>query len=250
MLVKSFTVFGLQRTGTNFTHQLVINNFQSLNLDQSLIKYAWKHEPDTEFVYKLYKKQKKENHAHILVSKDPYKWVESILRNPVDIKIRRPQVLYDLDTLPHDHILEFSTLTKKNMNDSWKLEKINLVELVKLYNEFYNNWIDLQPKIKNWNLVKYETLLDLENCLQFIEDLSQIYKWNIIKHSHLVIPAHVTLSENWTESLRNKKIQDYWDSNNIKTLTQEQINVVDKHLDKSLLEKLGYSTTKPTSFLS
>jgi hypothetical protein len=119
-----------------------------------------------------------------------------------------------------------------------------------LYNEFYNNWIDLQPKIKNWNLVKYETLLDLKNCLQFIEDLSQIYKWNIIKHSHLVIPAHVTLSENWTESLRNKKIQDYWDSNNIKTLTQEQINVVDKHLDKSLLEKLGYSTNKPISDLS
>ena len=250
MLVKSFTVFGLQRTGTNFTHQLVINNFQSLNLDQSLVQYAWKHEPDTDFVYKLYKKQKKENHAHILVSKNPYKWIESILRNPVDIKIRRPQVLYNLDALPQDHMLEFSSSAQNKMAKAWKIEKINLVELVKLYNEFYNNWINLQPKIKNWSLTKYETLLDLENCLQFVEDLSQAYKWNIIKHSNLIVPAHVTLSENWTLSLRKKKTQDYWNLNSIKTLTQDQINVIDKHLDKSLLKKLDYPTAKPTSILS
>jgi uncharacterized phage-associated protein len=248
MLVKSFTVFGLQRTGTNFTHQLVINNFQNLNLNQS--QYVWKHEPNTDLVYNLYKKQKRENHAHILVSKNPYKWVESILRNPVDIKIRRPRVLYNLDALSQDHVLEISSSTQNKMAKAWKIEKINLVELIKLYNEFYNNWINLQPKIKNWSLTKYETLLDLENCLQFVESLSQKYKWNIIKHSHLIIPAHVTLSENWTLSLRKKKIQDYWNSDCIKTLTQDQVNVIDKHLDKSLLEKLGYSTNKPISDLS
>ena len=119
-------------------------------------------------IYSNYEEYRKElkHHLHLLVTKYVYKWVESIQRNAVDIVIRRPELL-DISYCSSQEKLK----TENNMQVpiSWVVGEINLIELVKLWNEFYSNWLELGPKFKHWGIVKYESLLirDLrQNFLQ------------------------------------------------------------------------------------
>ena len=55
------------------------------------------------------------------------------------------------------------------------------------------------------------------------------------------------MSEMWTDELAKQKTNDYLNEKQCAMLTQEQIDVIDKHINKSILEDLNYSVQKPTS---
>ena len=94
-MIKSFTVFAPQRSGTNYTEHLITQNFKNIHCHLPMNEYAWKHEPSAKRIYGNYKEHRKElrQHLHLLVTKYVYKWIESIQRNAVDIVIRRPELL-------------------------------------------------------------------------------------------------------------------------------------------------------------
>ncbi len=246
MIIKSFTVFAPQRSGTNFTEHLITENFKNINCHPPMNQYAWKHEPNAQKIYSNYEEYRKElkHHLHLLVTKYVYKWVESIQRNAVDIVIRRPELL-DISYCSSQEKLK----TENNMQVpiSWVVGEINLIELVKLWNEFYSNWLELGPKFKHWGIVKYESLLIRDLRQNFLQAIQKTYGLTKINPAGWNLPIAVPMSPRWTPSMGKRKSNDYLDVGTCSKLTSHQIEIIDQLVDKDLLEKLGYPTEKPKS---
>lgn len=240
--IQTFTIFAPQRSGTNFLQQLIVQNFEKIRCFNTDKSYLWKHEPNSRLILQKYRGTNIQNHLHLVLTKNPYKWIESIIRKPVDIKIRRPEVL-NIDVDPA-YIIKLDPTQQKNR--TWQVSAINLVELVKLYNEFYNNWLDLKTQLKYWGICKYENLLIEQDCYHFLYMLQNTYKLSKIRPSW-IIPSNVSMTGHWDSNTKTAKTQDYLDFNRCKTLTQQQIDIIDQTIDKALLEKLGYPLQKPSS---
>ena len=63
------------------------------------------------------------------------------------------------------------------------------------------------------------------------------------------IPNAVLMSEMWTDDVAKEKTKDYLDYEHCGILTQEQIDIIDHNINKSLIKNLNYPTTKPTSLV-
>lgn len=117
-------VNGLQRSGTNFAHQIYQGSVQWC------MPY-WKHDPKMEGIDPPCDKV-------VCIIKNPYTWVESIcFRNQVDI------------------VQWFPSYRLRDQNDFLGPFNINLIRLVRLYKCFYTSWLNYDKT----ELVHYEDLL-------------------------------------------------------------------------------------------
>jgi hypothetical protein len=247
-MITSFTVFAPQRSGTNFTELLITENFQKIYCHLPMNEYAWKHEPNAKRIYSNYNEQKNElsKHLHLLVTKYIYKWIESIQRNPVDIVLRRKELL-DVSSCNVNEKLKI----KNNMQVplSWSVGELNLIELVKLWNEFYENWLQMGPKFKHWGIVKYESLLIKELRQNFLQSFHKTYGLPKTIKNGWNLPVAVPMSPRWNDSLAVVKSKDYLQLEKSYFLNAQQIDVIDKLVNKELLEQLGYPLNKPLTDL-
>tara|TARA_B100000941_G_C28466558_1_gene533930 strand:- start:156 stop:905 length:750 start_codon:yes stop_codon:yes gene_type:complete len=248
MPVQFFTVFAPQRSGTNFVQYLLTENFVGLTCEFLNESYVWKHEPNFEKVLERYNRELRHrvDHLHLVLSKNPYKWIESIIRRPVDIALRRPQLL-EIDNVDKKYVLDINM--DKQYQKEWVVEKLNLIELVNLYNEFYSNWYNIGNRVKFWGLVKYERLLVPEECTYFLDNIWNTFKFIRQDMKEWKIPRGVLMSETWTEDVAKQKTLDYLDQRRCSLLTNEQIEVIDQNINKTLLKELGYSIEKPISII-
>jgi hypothetical protein len=248
-MIKTFTVFAPQRSGTNFTEHLITANFKELFCHTSMNSYAWKHEPDAREVYIKSKEYEKEieTHLHLLVTKYIYKWIESIIRNPVDIVLRRKQLL-DVSYCSSAEKLQIKNNMEVPM--SWTVGQLNLIELVKLWNEFYKSWLEMGPKFRHWGIVKYESLLIQQQRQTFLKSMQQTYNLTKKAQHGWHLPISVPMSPLWNKSLSTVKSRDYLDLSTSYFLDERQVNVIDQLVDKDLLQQLGYPVEMPTSNLS
>ena len=245
-MIKTFTIFAPQRSGTNYTEKLITENFKNIHCHSSINRYAWKHEPNAKRIYSNYQEHRKDlrQHLHLLVTKYVYKWVESIQRNAVDIVIRRPELLDISYCSSHEKL---KTKNSMQVPIAWVVGEINLIELVKLWNEFYTNWLEVGPKFKHWGIVKYESLLVRELRHNFLQAMQKTYGLETINLTGWHLPVAVPMSPRWNKSLSIVKGRDYADLTTCYNLTQNQIDIIDTLVNKDLLEKLGYPTEKPIS---
>lgn len=150
-------VNGIQRTGTNYTRQLLKENIDH-GIHDRMPPYH-KHDSFTGI--------KPTCDSIICVIKNPYTWVESIcFRNCVDIKEKNSQLFNKTDSIG-------------NFN-------INLIELCRLYKKFYTSWINYGV-----NLVHYENLLDEQYVKMF---LNKNFNW---VGNNIQIPKNVDFSANF-----------------------------------------------------
>jgi hypothetical protein len=131
----------------------------------------------------------------------------------------------------------------------WFVEKINLLELINLYNEFYSNWSNIGNRIKHWGLVQYERLLNQDECVYFLDNMHKMFQLKRINPEQWKIPNAVLMSEIWTDDVTKEKTKDYLDHKHCGILTQEQIDIIDHNINKSLLKDMNYPTEKPTSLV-
>lgn len=248
MSISTFTVFAPQRSGTNFIQYLITENFQEIACEYLPSTYAWKHEPDFQKVLEKYNREQpfRENHLHLIVSKNPYKWIESIIRRPVDIVVRRPELL-NIENIDEKYVLNLNL--DRQFQKLWFVEKINLLELINLYNEFYSNWSNIGNRIKHWGLVQYERLLNQDECVYFLDNMHKTFQLKRINPEQWKIPNAVLMSEMWTDDVAKEKTKDYLDYKHCGILTQEQIDIIDHNINKSLLKDMNYPTEKPTSLV-
>lgn len=218
-----FTTVGLQRSGTNYTESFLAK--QGLTHVSSspgnLIDYpyyAWKHIlSPTHFA----KDVNTDNHIVIVVSKHPLKWLESILRNPVDITFAYPYLQYGNYQVDVAH--------------SWRLNKFHTLDVEKLlqhYNIFYTNWLNTKL-FSNQYTVRYEDMIDIQYANQFVEDLC--YDFNI---PFTAIDSFPTQLEMSAGGRSNSYLESY--KKGQYNLPENFIDLARKKINPRLLERLNY----------
>ena len=83
--------------------------------------------------------------------------------------------------------------------------------------------------------------------MYFLKNIQETFKFKRLHPDQWKIPSAVLMSEMWTDELAKEKTKDYLNEKECAILTQEQIDVIDKHINKSILEDLNYSVQKPIS---
>lgn len=228
--MAKFTVFGLQRSGTNFLEQLLRKNIAGAN-----VLNAWRHDDGIwKHAYDIGSKPvngrtaghrgdpKKEGligtqiHS-IYVHKHPYSWIQSICDKQVDIKKVYPHVME-----PHQ-------------DSDFMLASLNIENLAKLYRDHTAYWLKMLDEKKIYHL-KYEDLIESpEKTREYVTNIATYFNVKFINKDNIVIPKKVGQSNEFTEADRTKYTQFQ-----ITTLTWKHIVKINNILDRDHLNRQGY----------
>ncbi|MCK5066051.1 MAG: hypothetical protein KAR16_01370 [Bacteroidales bacterium] len=224
---KAALLYGMQRTGSNFTQQVLLQNFQNIRFcynhhfrclpthkhfrlydEKSLI-------PDVRylnsFTYKGFRDFKKhveqiagrEIGVFIVTIKDPYCWYVSYKKHA-----KKNKYIY----------------LKKSLNSHYIFD----------YNLFYRKWFDFSLEAPGEVImVKYEDLIgDLNLSLNRIGD-----KFNLERSSEVIIqPEKVLMSKKFTAV----RAAFYKEKNYLDLISDQEKSVIQHLLDKELLSAFNY----------
>lgn len=208
------TVFGIQRSGTNFTETLLREHFQ-LNIVNADRNYIWKHSHNIEL------SRFEPDHFHVYIIKYPYSWVESIRRKQVDIIKRHPEIKPDKET-------------KIQL-----CKDIDLYKLTKLYNDHALWWhSDAVKEHAKYIYLQYESLIRSDDALKtFLKTFQSTYNVHtkadidkVVKH-----PQKVSQSDAWSEEKRDMYLRM-----TLPTLTWPEVDLINSALSDEFFEKTGY----------
>lgn len=226
--MATFTIFGLQRSGTNFLERLVTSNLKGLRLqchwrgDHGIWKHIYNIETNDPNATAIGLKGdlKKGNMigTEILgayTHKHPYAWIESIARKNVDIKKTYPFV-----TEPSDMMLG----------------SLNIIKLAELYKNHTSYWLNKVNQRKVYH-VKYEDLIDSpERTKQVLFEIADFFKVDRPNVRNITIPNRVGMSAPFNETSR-EKYKNY----QLETLTYDHIKAINQILNPQHLRKQGYT---------
>lgn len=237
---KIFYVFGLQRTGTVFVEESFKANNQHYNMGNK--EYAdvqnwgkpWKHLIDLELATERWQ----HGIPTLVVIKNPYTWVESIVfREPIDF----------FDTQDRYH--ELKSVDHYHVND------IDIEALVTIYNEFYKKWVIKKIPwldFENVWLFRYEDLITAvkgRNIFKMMLDKFKVghsppfwrrgFEHWIAMDEVMLIPPGV-LSHQFAADFTEERAQ-YYRNQFPMQLSQEAVKVISKKIDTELMIKAGYN---------
>ena len=223
---KVFTVFGLQRSGTNFLENSIRLNLSNVKIVNTFKSGGlWKHSfnlegndyhinPRGKLHYGIHAVEKLNNTNAIYLHKNPFTWIESIIRSPADIRVTYPkcrQIRDDNDV----------------MHNGW-----NISYLADLWKQHTEYWLS-----KNVYRVRYESLISSEN--EIFEELEKISKhFNCSLNTTKIRGNGVN---GFDETKRQRLINFVAPTFNNDVLRQE----VTKRVTTDLLSKLGYDSIVP-----
>lgn len=223
---NTFTVFGLQRSGTNFLEKLLSQNINNVNIVNrwKAGDGIWKHAYDVENKPRdgksvgLCGDREKANmigsriHA-VYIHKHPYSWLQSITNKHVDIKKTYP------------FVTEKSTIM---------LNQLNLIRLTQLYRDHTEYWLNKVEERKVYHL-KYEDLIESpEKTKEIVKDIASFFDRKL-KNNKIEIPERVSQSDKFTEDDRER-----YKKYRIQTLSYEHIQEINLILNREHLKKQGY----------
>jgi len=212
--MKDFLIAGLQRSGTNYIETLLNKNIDNTKFGWE--DWYWKHNinPPNLALFRQHNLR-----GIVLCVKNPLHWVESIcFRNFADL-YESYGVYYDMN--------DKSSLYFENHG-----RVFNVKALVKLYNEYYNNWLNNPQLVVH--VANYESVL--KEPTQFLNQFKD--KFNLqFKSDELVIDiGKVFMSGAYT----NTKLLDNYKNYQLSHLKIEHLEYIQQYLDIELLKKLGY----------
>ena len=223
-------VLGPQRSGTNYIESLLKNNFEEINVQNQDSKYIWKHRAFPQDVKDKLTKDVK----HFVVHKNPYKWVESIMRYNADLEKRFGGTAGQYsdkykDQQPGDIIVK----DKRN-------KQTNIGGACRLYNDFYNGWIG--NEFVDIILVRYEDLLIKSSREQWLQMLVDNHKFKARPKGGWNNPDKVGQSDKWND----KRTENYLNLQNFAKLDQAHLDLINKYIEKKWFDQFKYPivTTK------
>jgi hypothetical protein len=218
------TVFGPQRSGTNYIESLLKENFDNIRVRNHDSNYVWKH---CAYPQKFDNKLTSENNINIVVYKNPYKWIESLIKYNGDLENKfggKKEEYAD----KYKTLQEGDVIIKDGRN-----KNTNVGGACRLYNDFYTNWYDYD-KI-DIMFVRYEDLLEDDKRAQFLEQIHSKYRLKR-KGGGWVNPRKVGQSDPWTP----EKSQVYLQMDKFNVINQVHIDLVNKYIDNKWFEKFKY----------
>jgi hypothetical protein len=224
-----FTVFGLQRTGTNFLQKSISRNIKDIQIvstysDGHIWKHAFNLESPDRHVSDRGRKWYTQETAnklttlpilHVYVHKNPYTWIESILSRSVDIHKTYPL-----------------TIEKKNPDDIM-IEGKNVTYLAQLWVDHSKYWLG-----KNVYTIRYENVIsDSDVVLKEVEKISKHFNLEMVN----ALTTHgVPQIDNTRRQQLSNFITPILDSN------QKALYSINEILPDDLMKQMEY-TKKPVN---
>ena len=194
---NEYYLYGLQRSGTNYLRKLIELNFSFLTRNKKGPR-SWKHRLDIP--------PNADNYTNIVLYKNPYKWIDSLVRNSEDFFERQTQ---------------FECLNSDGT--------MNMLNIAKTYRHHSETWV----LSNRFPTIKYEKLLsDKYDTLMFIAAALDTDMVN----DDIIEPKSVLNSRKFTDDKKK-----YYIDENATNMNQEQIDEVNQIFDVDFLSKLGYS---------
>lgn len=210
----NLTVFGLQRSGTNFLETIFktnVNNVKVLNTNK---RYIWKHVDSIDL-----SKIRHEN-CHVYITKSPYNWIESILRKQVDILRKRPWIEADNTTK-----IRINGLDVERLADVWNYHMKNF------HTEQYIQSL-------NYDKIQYEKLIESKEVqMNFVDkvcfrhDMQRRYS----SLDSFNVPTKVPQSDVWNE----RRKEAYLDEK-LYLLEWDHIQAINKRIEDDVVDIAGY----------
>lgn len=223
--MKQILVIGLYRTGTNYLQQLIEDNLDviplSINLKTGHIPN--KHAPVEKQLYHYH-----DDLTIVMVYKNPYKWVDSLVRQSYDL-VTEYEVSYETNHTPI--YIAYDNPANEFINRP--KVKVSLEKLCSLYNTFFDFW---ETRIHNYehDVIYHGELI--KNPKAYIDHITNKFNLNRKTKEHLE-PIEVDGSRCFTNDIR----QFYFDEFKTENLTQEQIDCITRNISDDVLSKLGLS---------
>lgn len=222
MSLKEVYVFGLHRSGTNYLTSLLNVNFKKIIQVNSDGNYTplWKHSVVVDSTIGDY--------PTFVVYKNPYTWVESIIKRRQD---DGHNIMLASKYLPH--YVDENRYIKTDSDLSYYDGKISFERLLNIYRQFHENWILNFPKQNNLFVISYEDLLIKEKRDKILDIIGKKFNWvspDIWLNSE---PGAVPLSKDYSHERG-----EYYLNGKPKELSIEEIEMIDTIIDESFKIKL------------
>ena len=220
-------LYGMQRSGSNYTEQVLLQNFQNIRFyNNNFARCLPVHKhfrlfdekaviPDVRFynsfIYKNFKDFKEHVelilgrpvNLFIVTMKDPYSWYVSYKKHAKKNKF---------------------TYIKNSLNSQYIID----------YNLFYRKWLDFSVEAPGEVLmVKYEDLIvDLETSLLRMGEKLKLDR----SSEQIVNPAKVSMNKRFTTSRANY----YKDKLYLDLISEREFSVIQHLLDPELISSMNY----------
>jgi len=226
--MENIILFGLQRTGTNFLETLLKKNFNNLcfcnNVNHRSLPL---HKHFRLYNEKLFIPESKYlNNFYYQSFSDFDQHVKNLLKTD--------KMLYVVNTKePYSWYISYNNLAKRMKWKGWKKKWLNAHFMID-YNLFHKMWLKFAEESSNKVIIiNYEEVLNNpeKSILKIEESFGQ--KRN---STELIIPGKVNMSKKFDD-----KRKSYYQSKEfLKELNEDDIMALSAHLEKEVVEKLGY----------
>lgn len=205
MLVQSFKIFGERHTGTNALSSFIIENFNIKFLYYDYL--GWKHRlaPNETEIQKFATQET----IFLFTFRNPYSWLKAMHRDP--------------------YYYHYPKITELNFFEFVQFQIEDYENLIMLWNQKNLSYLEMINKVPISMLVKVE---DFHNDQQsyFNKISSKIeFNGNFIPMERYLNGRGQSSEKSVTESL------------SIPNLSREEIEVINRYLDKDLMKELNYN---------
>ena len=205
MVVQSFKIFGERHTGTNALSSFIIENFNIKFLYYDYL--GWKHRlaPNETEIQKFATQET----IFLFTFRNPYSWLKAMHRDP--------------------YYYHYPKITELNFFEFVQFQIEDYENLIMLWNQKNSSYLEMINKVPISMLVKVE---DFHNDQQsyFDKISSKIeFNGNFIPMERYLNGRGQSSDKSVTESL------------SIPNLSREEIEVINRYLDKDLMKELNYN---------
>tara|TARA_B100000035_G_C21022146_1_gene564502 strand:+ start:300 stop:926 length:627 start_codon:yes stop_codon:yes gene_type:complete len=205
LIVQSFKIFGERHTGTNALSSFIIENFNIKFLYYDYL--GWKHRlaPNETEIQKFATQET----IFLFTFRNPYSWLKAMHRDP--------------------YYYHYPKITELNFFEFVQFQIEDYENLIMLWNQKNSSYLEMINKVPISMLVKVE---DFHNDQQsyFNKISSKIeFNGNFIPMERYLNGRGQSSDKSVTESL------------SIPNLSREEIEVINRYLDKDLMKELNYN---------
>jgi hypothetical protein len=205
LIVQSFKIFGERHTGTNALSSFIIENFNIKFLYYDYL--GWKHRlaPKKNEIQKFATQET----IFLFTFRNPYSWLKAMHRDP--------------------YYYHYPKITELNFFEFVQFQIEDYENLIMLWNQKNSSYLEMINKVPISMLVKVE---DFHNDQQsYFNKISSKIGFN-----GNFIPMDRYLNGRGQSSDKSVK-----ESLSIPNLSREEIEVINRYLDKDLMKQLNYN---------
>jgi hypothetical protein len=218
--MKNIFFISLQRAGSNYVEVILNKNTtEDLAFRGYLLEISKHFFPQKLGLFKLVSKKQD---AFIIITKNPYMWVESIcFNNEMDKETQKELWLID-------------GFEEYKVKDDADLEEYNLFNIVTLYKDFYTQWLNI-AKERGIQIVKYEDFLYEDKAKEVCKKVVHEIGYGQVKSNFKLHDKPIRFSKNFT-----KEDFEYYKNENPTKISKGSIDTITSILGADFIEELGY----------